>query len=312
MIVLGMTESDGIWGEKITSLLRRVCRRIIRDVRHDIREGKQKGADTLPSAVTTFVEKWLGFWLVVISSGIAIGGLGIVFVNTAEWMSTVSVLVTTVPWVINHVWLIGFLIVLTWGVLLFSIILVTGARLALWGRDTFAVIWNRHTPPFTEDGHDRTTTPWPPTDEELNAARARTRDFLGWGSIIFITMLFLLLVAESMAKETLYNLLSSSQLTAIGNSLDIGIGIVDFQGLLGTVAVDVNQPQLVFVILLVVFPGAVMAIGSRNLLFLVESHIREHIDNVLEKGLISRSAAYLFIAFLYSTAVCIQFLSQGA
>lgn len=303
-----MAGSDGIWSEKVTSLLRRVSQRIIRDLRHDIRAGKRKGKDTIPSAVITFVEKWLGFWFAVIGSGLVIGSLGMALVSVAEWMGTVSLFATTAPWIINHVWIVGLLVVLTWGVLLFSLVLVSVARLALWSRDTFTAIWNRHTPPFKEASPDATTTPWPPTEEELDAARARMADFLGWGAIIFTTTLFLLLVVESIAKETLYSLLSSSQLTAIGNSLDVGIGVIDFRGILGVVAPSVNQPHLVLVILFIVLPGSVMAIGTRNFLFLTESHVREHINSVLEKGLIGWSTAYLLFLFLYSIGVCIQLL----
>jgi len=305
-----MRRSSKEWSATVVSLPQRVSQRIIRDLRHDIQAGKEKGADIIHSAVITFVEKWLGFWIAAIAPGFVIGGLGLGLVAAAEWMSTVSILVTTMPWAITHVWILGFLTVLTYGVLLFSLVLVTGARLALWCQDTFTAYWNRHTPPFSDDSHNATTTTWPPTNEARKSARDRVRDFLGWGAIVFVISLSILLAAESIAKATLYRLFSSSQLAAIGNSFDVGLGIIDVREVLHTVTPGVTQPQLIFVLLVFVFPAIVMAIGARNFLFLTEGWVREQIDSVVKDGPLNGSTAVLILSFLYTIAVCFQIFSH--
>lgn len=297
------------WGE-ITTLPRRVIQRIGRDIRHDVRKAKQKGSETIPSAILFAVEKWLGFWAAVIVTALVIGGLGMGLVYVAEWASTVSMLTSNASWAIGQIGALGLLTVLTWGVIIFAIVLVSGFRLALWSKSTFMGLWNQHTPPFTENRTREEPSPWHSTDEDLKTAWEEMTDFLGWGSIIFIIILFVLFLAENIAQKTLNDFLSSSYLTAIGNSLDVAFWVVNFDGLLEAVAPNVSQPQLVLFVLFFVIPGAVMAIGARNLLYITEVHVREHIEIMRDDGLIGWSTFYLVSLFLYSIGICIQILAQ--
>lgn len=194
--------------------------------------------------------------------------------------------------------------------MLFAILSVSAFRIALWSQDIITGIWNRHTPPFTTVDTENNSRPWPPTNAELDAARKQMWDFLGKGAIIFLGILFVLVLAENTAATTLYSLLSSSYLTAIGDSLNAGIGLLDFGGTLETLAPNMDQPQLVLYILFFGLPGAVMAIGARNFLFLMESGIRERIETVRDDGLIARETVFLGFLFLYSIGVCIQFVDK--
>lgn len=305
-----MLGSDRGGWRKITSLPRRGSQRLIHDTRHDIRGAKRKAAAVIPPAVLFFVEKWLGFWTAVIASALTVGGLGMGLVYLARWASTVSVLVTTILWFIKVVGIVGFLTILTWGVILFAIVLVSGLRLILWIQNTFRRFWNQHTPPFWEHRPEDESTTWPATDEDCKTAWKEMRDYLGWGSIIFVSILTIMLYAENTAEKDLYGILSSPYLTAIGSSIDAGFQFVDFDGFINTVAPNATQPQLLFFILFFVIPGGVAAIGARNLLFLTESQVRERIETVQEDGFICSSTVYLAIWFIWSTGVCIQLLNQ--
>lgn len=305
-----MAETDGEGDGGLSSLPRRASQRIVQDFRHDIQEAKRKGADILPSAFILFVEKWLGFWLAIIGSAFTVGVLGMGLVYIAEVASTVSVLSNSVPWLIGHVWILGLLTVLTWGVMLFSLLLVSGVRLVLWSHNVYRDFWNRHTPPFSPDSSDNDSTPWPPSDHERDTARDRMLDFFGKGGITFIGIFILLIIADRIDSETLNELLSAPTLTAIGESFDLGFGIVDFDGLLGSIAPNATQPQLVLFALVFVLPGAVMSIGARNLLFLTESHIRDHIEIVRNGNLLGRSTAPLIALMLYSIGICANIFAQ--
>ncbi len=305
-----MAGTDEEGERSYTSLPRRMGQRIVRDIQHDILGAKQKGADVIPSAVILFVEKWLGFWVAVILSAFIVGSVGMGLVYIAEVASTVSVLSSSVPWFIGRMWVLGLLTTLTWGVMLFSLLLVSGVRLVLWSHHVYKNIWIQHTPPFSAVSPDDDPVPWPPSEHELDAAKDRMWDFFGKGGIAFLAILFLLLLAESLDPKTLNRLLSSSSLTAIGNSLDLGFGIVDFNSLLGSVAPNATQPQLVFFSLVFVLPGAVMSIGARNFLFLTESYIRDHIETVRNGNLLGRSTATLIALMLYSIGIFINILAQ--
>lgn len=307
-----MAGPDKSGWENIASLPRRITERVVTDVRHDMRGTKQKAADILPPALLFAIEKWLAFWFVLIGTALLIGGLGMGLVSVAEWASTVPVLTSTVPWAIGHVWLLGLLTVLTWGVILFALVAVSVVRLALWFRTVTTAFWSRHTPPFTpaEDDSAADSRAWPPSDAQLDRARDEMWDFLGKGSIAFVAVVFLLFAAETLASSILYGLLSSEHLMAVGDSLDAGVGVVDFGGLLAAVAPSVDQPQLIFIILFFGLPGTLMAIGARNLLFLAESHIRERIETVREDGPIGWAGLFLLVVLVYSTGVCIQLIAE--
>jgi len=305
-----MTGADREGQNGRSSLTRRVSKRIVGDFRHDIRGAKRKGADFIPSAFILFVEKWLGFWVTLIGLTFTVGALGMGLIYVAEIGSTIPAISSTVPWLLGHIWTVGLLVVLTYGVVLFSLLLVSTARLVLWSRDTYLHFWSRDTPPFTTDTAEKESKQWPPSNQQRQEARDHARDYLGNGAILFVSILFLLFLFESIATETLNKLLSSSFLTIIGNSIDVGIGVLDFNSALGTAAPNAGQPEIVLFVLFFVLPAALMAIGTRNLLFLIEGHVRTHIENVREGNLLSWSTVVLFSMFLYSIGICANILVQ--
>lgn len=308
-----MTETDGEeqGGQGAhPSLLRRAIQRIVRDFKHDIQGAKRKGIDIIPSAFILLVEKWLGFWTTLIGLTFTVGALGMGLVYVAEMGSTIPPISNSVPWLLGHLWAVGLLIVLTYGVVLFSLLLVSAARLILWIRDTYLHIWNRDTPPFTPDGSKKETPEWPPSDQQRQEAWNHARDYLGNGAILFVSIVFVLLLAERIAQETVNELLSSPFLTIIGNSLDVGIGFLDFNGALGTAAPNARQPELALFVLFFVIPAAVMAIGTRNLLYLIEGQVRVEIEKVREGNLLSRSTAMLVFLFLYSIGIFANILIE--
>lgn len=309
MVMPGADEEgrDGLW-----SLPKRASQRIVQDLRHDIGGFKRKIGDILPSTLDLFIERWLGFWITLIGLTFTIGGLGMALVFAAELGNTNPTLSRTIPGALEHIWTVGLLVVLTYGAVLVSLLLVSAVRFVLWGRNTYLDIWTRDTPPFSTATQEEESAEWPPTDQQRQKARIHARDYLGNGAVLFISILFILLLLESIATETLNKLLSSSLLTVIGNSIDVGVGILDFNGALGTAAPNANQPELVLFVLFFGPPAAVMAIGTRNLLYLVEGSIRTHIENVREGGIFSWSTAFLVSALLYSIGICANIIIQWA
>jgi len=305
-----MAKADKEAQEGLSSLPRRAFQRIVGDLRHDFQGAKRKGADVIPSAFTLLVEKWLGFWVTLIGLTITVGSLGMGLVYAAEMGSTVPALSNTVPWLLGHIWTVGLLVVLTYGVILFSLILVSVSRLVLWGRDTYLHFWNRDTPPFTTDIPEEGSKQWPPTDEQRQEAWGHATDYLGNGSILFISIVFLLSLLEQIATETLNGLLSSSFLSVVGNSVSVGIGLLDFDSILGTAAPNASQPEIALFVLFFVLPSTVIAIGTRNLLYLVEGGVRTHIENVRGGDLLSWSTVILSVMFLYSLGICANILAQ--
>lgn len=306
-----MAGTDGEGGEGLSSIPRRVSQRIVRDLQHDLQGAKQKGVDRIPAAILFALEKWLGFWTALIGSAMFVGGLGMGLVAVAEWASTVSVLANTVPWAIGHVWTLGLLTVLTWGVMLFALLFVSVVRLALWVRNITTTVWDQHTPPFPEESAttDTDSQPWPATEDDLDTARNRMWDFLGKGSITFVVVVFVLFLAEAVASSTLYALLSSEYISAVAGSINAGIGLFDFAGMVDVIAPGTSQQQLVLFILIFAPAGAVMAIGIRNFLFLAESQIREHFETVREDGPLGWAGLYLFVLLTWSTGAAIQLLN---
>lgn len=292
------------------SLLRRAIQRLVQDFKHDIHGAKRKGMDLIPYAVVLLIEKWLGFWTTLIGLTFTVGALGMGLVYVAEMGSTIPTLSNSVPWLLGHLWTVGILVILTYGVVLFSLLLVSAARLILWIRDTYLRIWNRDTPPFTPNGSKKESPEWPPSDQQRQEAWNHARDYLGSGAVVFVLIVSALLLAESIAQETVNELLSSRFLTIIGNSLDVGIGFLDFNGALGTAAPNANQPELVLFILFFVIPAAIMAIGTRNLLYLVEGQVRVEIEKVREGNILSRSTAMLVFLFLYSIGIFANILFE--
>ena len=305
-----MTETDGEGKGGFSSLPRRAIQRTVRDFRHDIQETKRKGTDFILSAFILLLEKWLGFWITLIGITFTVGTLGTGLVYAGEMGSTIPILSNSVPWLLGHIWTVGLLVVLTYGVILFSLLLVSTARLILWSQNTYSDVWNRDTPPFTTDSSQEEPRIWPPNDQQRQEAWNHTRDYLGNGAILFVSIVSLLFLFETIATETLHKMLSSSFLTVIGNSMDVGIGMLDFNSALGTAAPNAGQPEIVLFVLFFVIPAAVMAIGTRNLLFLIEGYVRTHIENVREGNLLSWSTVVLFSMFLYSISICANILIQ--
>ncbi|MDQ2074741.1 hypothetical protein RBH20_19630 [Haloarcula sp. H-GB4] len=305
-----MTEADEEGRGDVSSISRQAIQRIIQDFRYDIQGAKRKGADFIPSAFILFLEKWLGFWITLIIITFTIGTLGMCLVYAAKMGSTFPILSNSLPWLLGHIWIVGLLVVLTYGVVLFSLLLVSAVRLVFWSRDTYVDIWNRDTPPFTTHDSEEESRVRPPSDQQRQEAWNHARDYLGNGSILFISIVGLLLLFESVATETLNKLLSSSFLTIIGNSIDVGIGVLDFNSALETVAPNAGQPEIVLFVLFFVLPAAVMAIGTRNLLFLIEAQVRTHIENVREGNFLSWSTVILFTMFVYSIGICANILVQ--
>jgi hypothetical protein len=305
-----MVETDEEEEESPSSLPQRAAQRIVRDLQHDIQGAKRKGSDIFPSALTLFVEKWLGFWISLIGLTITVGFLGIGLIYAAEIGSTIPALSSTIPWFLGHIWTVGLLVTLTYGVILLSLLLVSAARLVLWCRDTYLKYWNRDTPPFTADTSEKKSARWPPTNQQRQKARNLARDYIGNGAVLFVSILFVLVLLEQIATETLNRLLSSRLLTVIGDSIDVGIGVLDFESVLRAAAPNASQPQLILFILFFVLPAGLMAIGTRNLLYLIEGRVRTHIENVREGNFLSWSALILVSMFLYSLGICANILIQ--
>lgn len=305
-----MVKTDGEERGGFSSFPRRAVKRLVRDFRHDIREVKSTSADILPSAFIFLVEKWLGFWVTLVAVTFTVGYLGMGLVYVAEIGSTIPALFNTVPWLVSHVWIVGLLVVLTYGVVIFSVLMVSTARFVLWGRDTYLKFWRRDTPPFRTGSLEEEPKQWPPTDHQRKKAWNHAKNYIGYGSILFISIGSLLFLFEQMATETLNQVLSSRVFTIIGTSIDIGIGVVDFDSALWLVAPNASQPELVLLVLFFVPPTAVMAIGTRNLLFFIESGIREHIENIRAGNLLSWSTAILFFMFLYTLGICANIAIQ--
>lgn len=305
-----MADNDDEGQEGLSSLPERAVQRIIRDLRHDAREVKQKGIHLVPSAFILFLEKWLGFWILLIGLSFTIGTLGLGLTLAAEAGSTIPELASTIPWALNHIWTVGLLVTLTYGVVLFSLLLVSAARFVLWIQHTYLKYWNRDTPPFTTDDSDSKYTQWPPTSKQRHEAWVHARNYIGNGSILFISVLFLLVMFEQIATETLNKVLSSRLLTIIGSSIDVGIGVLDFESVIGAAVPNASQPQLIFLILFLVLPAGLMAIGTRNLLFLSEGYIRTHIDKVRNGNFLSWSTVVLVSMFIYSLGICANIYIQ--
>ncbi|MCD2200808.1 hypothetical protein LPA44_13005 [Halobacterium sp. KA-4] len=305
-----MTEENNETQEGVLTLPQRMIERIVEDIRHDIQEGKQKTAEIIPAAFILFVEKWLGFWVTLIGLTFTIGSLGMGLTYAAEKGATIPALANNISWFLGHIWTVGLLVVLTYGVILFSLLLVSTVRLVLWGRTIYRKFWNQNTPPFSTETTEAGSKQWPPTNQQREEAWKHAKDHLGNGSILFITITFLLLLFEQLAAETLNNLLSSSWLTVVGNSIDVGIGVLDFDSILGAAAPNASQYGIVLFVLFFVLPSAVVAIGTRNLLYLVESSIRDHIEKGRNGSLRSKSTALLAFFFLYSIGICTNILIQ--
>lgn len=305
-----MTKTDEQESEKSSSLPRRAAERLAEDFQHDIRGIKQKGVDVVPSAFILFVEKWLGFWMTIVGVTLSIGLLGLGFVYGAEFARTVPILSSRVQWLLDYIWVVGLLFVLTYGAVLFSLVIVSAARFVLWVRDNYLKFWNRDTPPFTKGTSEKESKQWPPSNKQRKEALEHAKNYLSVGSIFFISVVSVLLLIEQFATETLNQLLSSRFVTVIGNSIDIGIVVLDFDSALGTAAPNASQPEVVFFILFFVLPAAVMAIAARNLVFLVEARIRDHIENVRDGDLLNWSTVVLLSMFVYSLTVCASLIIQ--
>ncbi len=305
-----MRENDDDQRKALSSVPRRVIRRLIRDLRYDLRETKQKVSNFIPLAFIQFVEKWLGFWFALITITYTVGVLGIGLIYTAEVGSSIHALSSTIPGVLGHIWTVGVLITLSYGVVLLSLLLVSAVRFILWCRDTYLGYWNRDTPPFTTENSKKSPGEWPPSRQQQENAWNHTRDYIGYGAILFSSVLFLAVLLNQIATETLSNLLSSRLLTILGSSIDVGIGILDFDNVIKMTAPNASQPQLVLFIVFFVLPAGVMAIGTRNLLYLVEGYVRIRIENIREGNYLSRSTVVLMIMFTYSLSICANFLSQ--
>lgn len=305
-----MGEGDKETQEGISTLPRRAVERFIGDLRHDAQEAKRKGTEIIPTALVLIVEKWLGFWITLIGLTLTVGSLGMGLTYVAEKGATVPSLSNNVPWLLGHIWTVGLLVVLTYGVILFALLLVSAVRLVLWGRNIYVNLWDRNTPPFSTNTSTEDSEQWPPTDKQREEAWKHARDNLGNGSILFISIVFLLLMFEQIAAETLNELLSSSWLTVIGNSIDAGIGFLDFESLLGTAAPNASQYEIALFFLFFVLPSTVIAIGTRNLLYLVEAWVRDHIEKIRDGNLLSRSTVILAFLSLYSIGICVNIIIQ--
>lgn len=305
-----MAETNGEGEDEISSLPERAVQRLVSNLQYDLQRAKRKSKRIIASVFVLLIEKWLGFWITLISVTLTVGSLGMVLVYAAEIGSTVPALSNTVPWLLGHIWIVGLLVVLTYGAILFSLLLVSSTRLVLWGRNIYIKFWNRDTPPFSTETSEEESKQWPPTDQQRKEAWNHSKDYLGNGSVFFISILFVLFLFEQLATETLNQLLSSHFITIIGSSLDVGIGVLDLDSALGMAAPDASQPELVLFILFFVLPAAVMAIGTRNLLFLMEGWVREHIEKVRNRNLINRSMAILSIIFLYTLGICSNIIIQ--
>ena len=296
--------------ESLSSLPQRVAQRVFQDLQHDIQGAKRKGSDIFPLALTLFVERWLGFWVTLIGLTFTVGFLGIGLIYAAEIGSTIPALSSTISWFLGHLWTVGLLVTLTYGVILLSLLLVSAARLVLWCRNTYLKYWNRDTPPFTAGTSEKKSEEWPPTNQQQQKAWDHAKDYIGNGAVLFVFVLTVLLLLEQVATETLNKLLSSRLLTVIGDSIDVGIGVLDFEGVIGMAAPNASQPQLILFLLFFALPAGLMTIGTRNLLYLVEGHVRTHIENVRDGNFLSWSTLVLISMFLYSLGICANILVQ--
>lgn len=305
-----MSRFPGMALDRVRSTVRRLKERAVEDITLDIRDGKQWAADNIPRGIAHVVEKWIGFWLAFLFISV-FGWAGLVIVEAARRASDILLFADTVPWAVSHIGSIGILAVFLAGIWLLGVVVVSAVRVLFWLRAVWKNFWNKYTPRFTDSDVESDAPKWPPSDDEKDEAQSKMWTFVGRGSLTFMGIMIVLLGLEMNYPDRLHATASSPKLSLVSEVLNAALWVVNIEGLFEAVAANVPQAWAVYAIVLFVPPGISFVVAARNLLFLTESFVRDDIETVGEKGVLSLTGLKLagyFVAFsLWAIAILYQF-----
>lgn len=297
--------------ESVHSLVLQAKERAIRDIILDIRDGKKWTSDKIPQGIALVIEKWLGFWYAFLAA-LAVGWLGLALVEAARWASDILIPIDTASWLVTRIGTFGFLLLLLSGIGLFAVVVVSVVRGLLWLRGMLKKYWTEHTPRHTNSDAESETPQWPPSEDEMDTARAKLRKFALRGSLLFMAITSTFLWLELNYPNQLHAIVSDPALSSAGDAVNAAIWVINIEGLFGAVAPGVSQAWVVYSIFVFVLPGIFIAIAVRNLLFTSEAYVRSQIERVAEGSILSWTGfklTGLFFAFsLWTVAILYQVL----
>lgn len=291
---------------RIRSVGQRLKEWAVSGITQDVRDGKQWAADSIPYGIARVVEKWIGFWLAFLLVSF-LGWGGLVLIEAARGASDIMLLANTVPRAILFIGSIGILVVFLTGIWLLAIVVVSAVRVLFWLRTVWKNYWNKHTPRFTDSDAETNTPEWPPSDDEEDEAQSKVGQFALNGGLAFMGLMMILLQLEMNYPDRLHATVSSPELSLVSDVVNAALWVVNIEGLFETISANVSQAWVVYAILIFGLPGIFFVVAGRNLLFLTESFVGNHIETVAEKGVLNwtglKLAGYFFAFSLWALGI---------
>lgn len=268
----------GQQGVQITlSLVCRLWKWIVHDITAGLRDAQQWCTRNIPPAVVLVTEKWLGFCYAFVVTFI-VGFLGMSLLETARWASNQPELASTVPRLILGIGGIAFFVLLLWGIIQGALLIVSAIRVLFWIRNTWIDYWNGNTPPYSEPASGSDPHPWPPSNDEIAKAKEKAGQYFWKGAIWFPIITLILFQIEMNFSDQLYPVIRNTNWSVITNSMNTTFSIVDIGGLIEAVGLPLNAISIIGFIFSFVFPGILISLSTRNLLYVTEANVREKIN----------------------------------
>lgn len=292
----------------IGSSFRRLGRRMVGDVLVDVHSGISWITEVGPKTISWITEKWLGFWYAFFLTFIVgLGGLGLV--ESAKSIVNHSLVPDSVFWLLAIIVVVGYGVVLLWGMMFFALMAVSIVRVLFWARDIWKRFWRMNTPPFPEYEKGEDSQQWPPSDDRVSKARKKSWESFKIGAFWFPVFTAIILVIYWVSSESLDAVAGDMDLSFLAEIVTATVWFVDVGSLLELIGLSTLSLEVIAILVVMAVPTIYMAISTRNLLFATEAYIRSRIAKSSEGSRFGWRRLLLAGQFLLCWTYAIGFIS---